>query len=453
MTVLDILSLDFTGQLQLIERGELLPDELIQMQLKYNQQLNPVINAFIAIDEQPPLIKDALPLSGVSIAVKDNIDVLGFNTTAGMLTRKNSQAKDDAFVIKKLKAAGANINGKLNMHEGALGATNDNPHYGKCLNPHLLSHTPGGSSGGSGASVAAAMTPMALGSDTMGSVRIPAAYCGVFGLKASTGAISIGGSVVCSHQLDHIGPITRSARDLRLALDYMNGYDADCKQSKIIKFKAEQAVYNIAAPSNLAELGVDTDIITTFEQQLTLLVQAGHQITRFILEFDFAAARRAGLLICEADMLVEHKNDFNHRPELFSKQLYAMLTFVKGKDQAAIDKAKAVISRAGVLANQLFEQADILVMPTAPQTAFNFTDKVPANQADLTSFANLAELAALTAPMPTKGLPIGIQFVGEEGSDYQLIGLAEQYQILSNWQFSLPQPIVDLLSINAKEAS
>lgn len=446
MTALEILSLDLTAQLQLINQGEITGDQLLAMQLAHNKRVNPYINAFISSAKQIRKVDNNKPFAGISIAAKDNIDVLGFNTTAGMLTRKNSAATDNAFAVKNLLANGISISGKLNMHEGALGATNDNPHFGKCFNPHNLSHTPGGSSGGSGASVAAAMTPLALGTDTMGSVRIPAAYCGVFGLKASKGAISIGGTVICAKELDNIGPLTRSARDLRIALTLLQGFDKDCQQSRQIDYLAEQPNYQLIAPNNLEQLGVAANIIETFEQQLQLLADAGHNVTRFSLDYDFSSARRAGLLICEKDMLEQHQFDYKNNHDLFSSELASMLDFANNKDQASVEKANNVLAKAQVLAQQIFANADILVMPTAPQQAFEFGQAVPANQADLTAFANHAELAALTAPMPTKELPMGIQFVGPAGSDYQLIGLAEQYQTLSGWQFKLPQALRDVIA-------
>ena len=135
---------------------------------------------------------------GICVGVKDNIDVKGFATTAGMATRIGRQAKQDAFVINRLRQTGAQFIGKLNMHEGALGATNQNEHFGDCHNPHKHGYTPGGSSGGSAAAVASGMVGLSLGTDTMGSVRIPAAYCGIFGFKPSRGAVSNHGSVTCS---------------------------------------------------------------------------------------------------------------------------------------------------------------------------------------------------------------------------------------------------------------
>ncbi|TRX55061.1 amidase [Thalassomonas sp. M1454] len=446
MTALEILSLDLTAQRQLIEQGDISADQLLAMQLAHNEQVNPHLNAFISSAKHISATDAKQAFAGISVAVKDNIDVLGFNTTAGMLTREDSKPTDNAFAIKKLLASGMSISGKLNMHEGALGATNDNPHFGKCFNPHNLTHTPGGSSGGSGVSVAAAMTPLALGTDTMGSVRIPAAYCGVFGLKASKGAISIGGTVICAKELDNIGPLTRSARDLRIALEILQGFDKDCQQSRQIDYLAEQTSYQLLAPSNLEQLGVEANIIEKFEQQLQLLVDAGHKIKRFSLDYDFSAARRAGLLICEKDMLVEHQFDYQNNHHLFSAELASMLDFGNTKDDASVTKAINVLAKAEQLAQQIFAQAEILVMPTAPQQAFEFSQAVPANQADLTALANHAELAALTAPMPTNELPMGIQFVGPAGSDYQLIGLAEQYQTLSGWQYKLPQALADLIS-------
>src|SRR4051794_6197510 len=161
-------------------------------------------------------------LDGIPIAIKDNIDLAGVPTGNGFGGAQPWRVPEaDAEVVRRLREAGAIVVGKLGMHEGALGATNDNPHTGRVFNPHHVGFTPGGSSGGSGAAVGAGLCCAALGTDTGGSVRIPAAYCGVVGFKGSFGLASTRGVVPLSYRLDHIGPLTRTVGDAALMIRAM----------------------------------------------------------------------------------------------------------------------------------------------------------------------------------------------------------------------------------------
>ena len=203
------------------------------------ERLEPKINAFITVI--PPstdlragpstALTNARPtqgeLSGIPIAVKDLYDTAGVRTTAGSLFFKDNIPEQDALVVSKIKEAGAEIVGKTSTHEIALGVTSINPHYGSPRNPWNTSHITGGSSGGSAAAVAAGMCMAALGSDTGGSIRIPASLCGVVGLKPTYGRVSLRGVFPLSWNLDHAGPMTRSVKDAALLLQVMAGYDPE----------------------------------------------------------------------------------------------------------------------------------------------------------------------------------------------------------------------------------
>lgn len=441
-----LLSLDATAQKALIEQGELTSAEITRQQLSAINVLEPSINAFISVDEacdKQSSVKHGV-LSGINIALKDNIDVKGFVTTAGLKLANPLVAEQDSFVAANLRQAGVRFMGKLNMHEGALGATNHNAHYGNCYNPHQTDHTPGGSSGGSAAAVASCMVPLSLGTDTMGSVRIPASYCGLFGLKPSRGAVSNRGSVTCSRQMDNIGPLARSARDLALVFDVIQGFDQLSADSiDIVYDRQTPPAPVLLVPEDLDGLGVEASVARDFHDNLDVFREMGCTIKTFSFEdYDFGAARRAGLIICEAEMRVQHAHDWDNHIENFSPYLHNMLSFIERKSPMDIMRSERVLDNAVVTARGLFSKGDFLLMPTAPQRAFAMEDKVPANQADLTSFANQAALAALSMPMLSDNvLPAGMQLVGTGGSDYQLLALAEAWQRASGFKFSMPEYI------------
>jgi aspartyl-tRNA(Asn)/glutamyl-tRNA(Gln) amidotransferase subunit A len=443
MIDLDLLSQDLTLHIELIRSKQVSAEELAQLQFERVKQLNPQINAFISYKEpKVPANAGESLLQGACLAIKDNIDLLGFSTTAGMATRKNNTAKHDAFVVDRLRHAGASFIGKLNMHEGALGATNHNPYFGDCYNPHKEGYTPGGSSGGSAAAVAAGIVAVSLGTDTMGSVRIPASYCGIFGFKPSRGAVSNRGTVACSRVMDNIGPMARSARDLTKLFKAMACFDA--KSAESVDYHFEQPVIvddkQLFVPENLAELGVEQDIIDDFESNLAVFKDLDYQIETFSFgQYDFAAARRAGLLLCEADMRLEHSDDWEHNPGGFSDYMRAMLGFVDSKHPLDIVASELVLDNAVTFARTLIQPGQFLLMPTTPQRAFPMSAPVPAGQADLTSFANQAGLPALSIPMITQeALPAGMQLVGTQGSDFTLLKIAEAWQRESEFIYQLP---------------
>src|ERR1700676_4582100 len=213
------------------------PTDLVQACLTRIETYNPKLNAFITVTREQALAqareldaeqrsgKFRSPLHGIPIAIKDNIDTAGIRTTAASAVFDDRIPDQDAEVTRRLKAAGAVIVGKTNLHEFAMGGTSATSYYGPVRNPWALDRNPGGSSGGSAAAVAAGLCFGALGTDTGGSIRIPAAYCGVTGLKATYGLVSIRGIIPLTFSLDHCGPITRTVEDAALMLNALAGYD------------------------------------------------------------------------------------------------------------------------------------------------------------------------------------------------------------------------------------
>lgn len=382
-------------------------------------------------------------LDGIPVALKDNIDLAGTSATAGMASRKGVMSDSDAFVTQRLRAAGAVILGKVNMHEAALGATNESPLYGRTYNPHRAGFTPGGSSGGSGAAVAAGFCLVALGTDTLGSVRIPAAYCGVAGIKATRGLVSPRGVVPLSWTFDHVGPLARSVRDLGVLLDVIAGPDPDCAESvsapAVTGYDPGEATrltgVRLGRLTDLNAAGVEPGVETAFTAALDVLTGLGAEIVPVSFEgYDYGRMRRAGLIIVEAEGAIAHADDLAARPDQLSDEFRAMIAFGAGLPATKLVKAQRDIAAASLLVARAFDGLDALVLPTAPQTAFDFADGVPANQADFTSIANLTDRPAVSVPMgfAPNGLPLGLQFLGRRFGEAALLRFARAYELAAD---------------------
>lgn len=436
----DLLAQDLSTQAALLAQGQLSARELIDAQLTAIAAAQPALNAFIACDPERSLADaqasdahrrshGARALEGLPIAIKDNIDVAGWRTTAGMATRKQAApAADDAPAVARLRAAGAVIVGKLNLNEAALGADNDNPHFGRCINPHRAGFTPGGSSGGSGAAVAAGLCAAALGSDSMGSVRIPASYCGVVGLKPTYGLISPRGSVVVSRRLDHLGPLTRSVRDLGVLLEVLAGFDPQCAQARALELAAAETGALRIGIADVGALRVEPAVAAAFAAAQPVFERLGHRWIALTPALpNVGPFRRAGLLLCEAEMLIEHADDWQRRRALFSPALAALLDYGAGKSAAELIAAERRLDDAALLVRDWFTQCDVIALPTTAQAAFAFGEPVPANQADLTCLANIAGVPALSLPLPVAAgeLPIGLQLWGRRGAERSVLALAQ----------------------------
>ena len=434
----ELIQADLTAQSHALARGEVTCAVLTAQVLDLITRRNPQLNAYLHVDAEGALRAAALsdarraagvtlgPLDGLSVAVKDNIDVAGLPTTAGMATRRGRIAIADAFVVQRLRAAGMVVLGKLNMHEAALGATNHNPHYGRCEHPHRPGLTPGGSSGGSACAVAAGLCALALGTDTMGSVRIPAAYCGVVGFKPSWGLVSTAGTVACCPALDHVGPLLRSRRDLALVMPALAAFDARCADARDIAPRPVISSPRFVAAADVATLGATPAMAAAYAQALQALRARGDTVTQIDLAtYDFGRARRAGLLAAEADLLVEHADDWSAQPQNFSPELARMLVWANRQSARALAAALRTMAQAHIEAARWWAHGDVMLLPTAPQAAFAFSDAVPANQADFTAIANMAGLPALSAPLPVApgALPLGLQAIAPVGAEATLLAL------------------------------
>lgn len=396
------------------------------------------VGAFMAFSESPKARIDGQfqaksaenALQYWTFAIKSNIAVAGLAHTAGIGGYRARIAAKDALCVALLRTAGAAIIGTVNMEEAALGAVTNNPHFGKTHNPLRHGYTAGGSSGGSAAAVAAHMVRVALGTDTMGSCRIPAAYCGVVGFKPSYGRISMRGVEPLSRRLDHVGILANTVADVRdvfAVLDFFDANDAGARQY-------DYAPATQVKPSRLAVLdeasraGLDADVRRDYEGALDTIARAGYQLTeRAVDQTKLAAARRAGLLICEAELSVTLADLLAKDDGGVSANLRKLIAFGAAKSAADISIAHAAIDTTASVLREQLSDVDALCWPTAPQTAFDFAAPIPANQADFTCLANFTGAPAISLPMPCApcNMPSGLQLMMASGEDEALLNLAE----------------------------
>ena len=371
------------------------------------------------------------PLDGVPVAVKDNIDIAGVPTTNGFGGGALHVPEQDATVVRRLCAAGAVILGKLAMHEGALGATNDNPHHGRTHNPHRYGHSPGGSSGGSGAVVAAGICWAALGTDTGGSVRIPASYCGVVGLKPSFGLVSTRGVVPLSRRLDHIGPLARSVHDAALLLDALVGYDPGWPGSR------RPAP---AAPAGRGLAGLRVGMLHGFEREqiepavLAAFDTAIDQVRRrdaiivplTLPGFDPVKVRRACFVRVEAEAAFIHGPLYKREPHRFSAEMRGYLDYGMRLTATRLLRADWVMEEAAGALNTCWDDVDVIATPATPQAAPAFDAPSLDNAGTFCVLANASGCPAISLPMGSspEGLPLGLQIIAPLDQDRLLLNVA-----------------------------
>ena len=398
---------------------------------------NPSLNAFIhlrleeaeaeaqAAEARLGAGKPRSPIDGWCFGIKANIAVKGLPHHAGIGAYRDVIAAEDAEVVRRLRAAGAVILGIVNMHEGALGATTDNPFFGRTQNPWKDGYTPGGSSGGSGAAVSAGLCDVALGSDTMGSVRIPSAYCGVQGIKAGAGLVPNHGVLALSHTLDNVGPHARDVASLRAALSVMTG-------QAMAAGKLSLAGLRIGVWGAGRE-GVDAAVEDGFAVAISKLEAAGIEASAVEPPgYLYGRSRRAGLLISEIEASEIHAAKLSGDPEGFSKFFRKLLAWGAARPAEEAAAAYEHIRSVEAAAGRLFGAHDFVIAPVAPQTAFPFEAGAPENQADFTAWANFAGLpaAAVFSGLNAQGLPLSVQVIGPRGSDARVLDLAQSLETM-----------------------
>lgn len=384
--------------------------------------LNSKINAFVDKTSDPQS-------AGLCWAAKSNIAVAGLPWTAGCEAYRDRIAQHDAEVITRIRASGGTVLGTVNMHEGALGATTDNEAYGRTQNPWQAGLTPGGSSGGSGAAVAAGLCEIALGTDTMGSVRIPAAYCGVQGHKPTSEIVPEVGVIPLSTTLDHVGPLARDVETLWQAMHVIAGWG---EANPIVP--ASLLGLRVGIWDGAGEVTATRAVTAGFSAAASRLVASGAALQVITPpRYEYSKSRRAGLVVSEVEGAKEHGITADGpRPPGLSDTFFGLLHWGARQSVEKVEAAYAHIRDIHHAAPKVWEDVDFVIAPTAPQQAFSFDAEVPANQADFTAWADFARLpaTAVFTGLSDHGLPLSMQVIGPEGRDRETLQVAAALEAL-----------------------
>ena len=434
-----------------LRAGEVSAVELAQESLRTIHEQQPRLNAFITITGDLALQQarqadaelvqglDRGPLHGIPYALKDVFSTRGVRTTLGSKIFADHVPDHDSAVFERLTAAGAVLTGKTGMQEFAYGITCNNPHFGAVRNPHDPERIPGGSSGGSGVAVAAGMVFFAMGSDTGGSIRNPAAFCGCVGLKPTSGRVSRYGVMPLDFSLDHMGPLTRTPRDAGLVLNAISGADVrDDTSSRhpladYVSGRASLAGVRIGLPENFFNERISPEVAAAFDAAVARAEAAGARLVKIRVP-DPGAINVISrvILMSEASALME---PYLHRRGDFGVDVLAL--FDQGRLLSATDYVNAQRLRrvyqrewAG-----LWNDIDCIFTPTAPIVA----PKIGETHVDVggvmedvrlasTRFVrsiNVLGMPAISIPLPVSGLPVGLQIVGKPFGEAELIGIAD----------------------------
>ncbi len=388
------------------------------------ERLNPRMHAYIEIDRAGALAAalesdrryaadEQRPLDGIAVGVKANIGVAGLELNAGMIARKGLIAEQDAAVITKIRDAGMIILGTLNMDEAALGAVGNNPFFGRCINPHGDGLTAGGSSGGSGSAVAAGLCTAALGTDTLGSVRIPASYCGVYGLKPTYGAISNEGIEPVCAALDTVGILTRSMDDISFLSNIVVAPELSSAMQRARFLTIE----------GLGGATLDGPVAEAYRFALSHLPLVPAEIR---LDHDCGRIRLAGFATAARELAMHLVSLGEERCAQISERTAKLIDFALSRSDEDLTEDQAILAATGEQLRAEIGNNGILVLPTTPQTAFPASSKVPLNQADFTALANIAGLPAVSLPIGRSAdlLPISMQLVGPASGEALLVAQA-----------------------------
>ena len=394
--------------------------ELSDFFLDRIRRFDPSLHAFITVMEAAPPVKG--PLTAIPYACKDMIQARGAPTTAGSRVLAAWVPDEDAAVVDRMAAAGAVLLGKNNQHEFAYGATGENPHYGTVPNPYDRSRLAGGSSSGSAAAVAAGLVPAALGTDTGGSVRVPAALCGVVGFKPTLGLISTDGVVPYCWTLDHVGTLTRTVGDAVLVLAVLTGDPVPARRPV--------AGLRIGLPRRFFFERADTEITNAVRRVLAVLEGAGARV----VEVDLPAmdhARTVSLTVQLPEALSYHSRYLDTHRDLYGADILAGLASGQYILAEHYVRAKRFIHHYRTETDKIFDAVDVIVTPSTPVTAPETGATEVAGEAvgnavtRYSSFFNMTGHPALTVPcgLHPNGLPMGVQIIGRHFDEATVLSL------------------------------
>mgnify|MGYP001164833171 FL=1 len=440
----------------LLDSRAISASELLQDTLDLVQKTNPELNSFVLVTEelareQANAADDRMmkngprsPLDGIPLAIKDLYDTAGITTAGGTLAFENRIPDKNATVVENLAEAGMVTIGKTNTHELALGGTTNNPHYGPTRNPWDLNRVPGGSSGGSGAALAAGQVPAALGTDTGGSVRIPASFCGVTGHKPTFGLVKTDGIIPLSRTLDHAGPMARSALDCALLLDGMTTPGSGTLFSENIHEPI--AGIRLAVIPALTE-NCEPHVGKSFEYSLSILEKIGVVITEIDPMGGADDWRTALYPIIVAEGATYIEEILRNSPELVGDAVRTRM--LKGLDASLHEYVRALEWRAAV--ENYFDFAlinndlDGYIVPTSPQVAELIntdphTGIEPAIKFRNTSIFNNTRQPSISLPngFDDNGLPTGLMITTAKGTDNLTLRIGHNFQ--QNTDFHLQRP-------------
>jgi aspartyl-tRNA(Asn)/glutamyl-tRNA(Gln) amidotransferase subunit A len=442
----------------LLRAKELSPVELTRTCLERIEKLNPALNAFITVTGELALAQSRTaeseisrgqwrgPLHGIPIALKDLIDTAGIRTTAASALFADRIPAEDAEVVRRLKRAGAVILGKNNLHEFAYGGSSLVSHFGDVHNPWDTSRIAGGSSGGSAAAVAAGMCFAAIGTDTAGSIREPAALCGCVGLKPTYGRVSSRGVIPLSSSLDHVGPLTATVADAAIVLQAIAGYDpADITTSDVPVTDYVSAVcetsksLRVGVPPAYFYDDLDAEVAAAIEQVLDVIKTLVADVKE--INLDVPTNRK----LQSAESYAYHAENVAKTPEMYQAE-----TLRRINSGASVSAAEYILRRremdeARRSIREIFGKVDVLITPTMPMPAPAIADLKKSPEAlrpvELkllrnTRPFNVWGLPAISVPcgFTQTGLPIGLQFAGPHWREDLVLRMANAYEQATEWR-------------------
>ncbi len=470
---------------ELYKKREATPGQVVDELLRKIDKLNPRLHAFITVDhdavyeqvrqaEQALGRPDAPVLCGIPIAIKDIFTTIGMRTTCASKILENFVPPYDATIVRKLKAAGAIILGKTNMDEFAMGSSTETSAFGPTRNPWKPDAVPGGSSGGSASAVAACMVPGALGTDTGGSIRQPAALCGIVGLKPTYGRVSRYGMIAFASSLDQGGTMTRSVYDSALLLEAIAGFDpldstsADMPVEPYSQLLARPRELRVGVPREYFVEGMDADVQASIQGAIETVKELGARIvdislphTRYaVAVYYILASSEASSNLARYDGVKYGSRsgpaqDLNNmykdtRAKGFGREVRRRImlgTFALSAGYYAAFYGKA--QRARRLIQQDFDtafgQCDVILAPTSPSPAFKLgaklDDPLKMYLSDIFTIPlNLAGLPGVSIPcgFTKEGLPMGMQIIGRQFDEKTILSFADMYEQATTWHTRTP---------------